>query len=129
MKAVVAAFKQEKALVGAFSVITNLRICFGWNFLKHGNYTQHTLPRPPLPRQLVPGEGEVRDLRGAAVLETRRLAAGEEAVEVGAGAARPRDLPRAQRRRHDVAPRRAAVARLAAVVPHAEAAMTSLVTS
>ena len=35
MKAVVAAFNQEKALVGAFSVITNLRICFGWNFLKH----------------------------------------------------------------------------------------------
>ena len=26
MKAVVAAFKQEKALVGAFSVITNLRV-------------------------------------------------------------------------------------------------------
>ena len=25
----------EKALVGAFSVITNLRICFGWNFLRH----------------------------------------------------------------------------------------------
>ena len=35
MKAVVAAFNQEKALVGAFSVITDLRICFGWNFLKH----------------------------------------------------------------------------------------------
>ena len=35
MKAVVAAFNQEKALVGAFSVITSLRICFGWNFLKH----------------------------------------------------------------------------------------------
>ena len=35
MKAVVAAFNQEKALVGAFSVIMNLRICFGWNFLKH----------------------------------------------------------------------------------------------
>ena len=35
MKAVVAAFNQEKALVGAFSVITKLRICFGWNFLKH----------------------------------------------------------------------------------------------
>ena len=35
VKAVVAAFNQEKALVGAFSVITNLRICFGWNFLKH----------------------------------------------------------------------------------------------
>ena len=35
VKAVVAAFNQEKTLVGAFSVITNLRICFGWNFLKH----------------------------------------------------------------------------------------------
>ena len=35
MKAVVAAFNQEKALVGAFSEITNLRICFGCNFLKH----------------------------------------------------------------------------------------------
>ena len=32
MKAVVAAFNQEKALVGAFSVITNLRMQFGWNF-------------------------------------------------------------------------------------------------
>ena len=31
MKAVVAAFNQEKALVGAFSVITT----FGWTFLKH----------------------------------------------------------------------------------------------
>jgi len=29
VKAVVAAFNQEKALVGAFSVITNLRIEFG----------------------------------------------------------------------------------------------------
>ena len=38
MKAVVAAFNQEKALVGAFSVITNLRMQFGCNFLKH--YTQ-----------------------------------------------------------------------------------------
>ena len=38
MKAVVAAFNQEKALVGAFSVITNLRMFFGWNFLKH--YTE-----------------------------------------------------------------------------------------
>ena len=31
MKAVIAAFNQEKALVGAFSVITPI----GWNFLKH----------------------------------------------------------------------------------------------
>ena len=30
MNAVVAAFNQEKALVGAFSVITNLRIAFVW---------------------------------------------------------------------------------------------------
>ena len=35
MKAVVAAFNQEKALVGAFSVITNLWMQFGWNFFKH----------------------------------------------------------------------------------------------
>ena len=35
MKAVVAAFNQEKALVGAFSVITNLQMQFGCNFLKH----------------------------------------------------------------------------------------------
>ena len=35
MKAVVAAFNQEKSLVGAFSVITNLRMQFGCNFLKH----------------------------------------------------------------------------------------------
>ena len=39
MKAVVAAFNQEKALVGAFSVITKLRMQFGWNFLKH--YWKH----------------------------------------------------------------------------------------
>ena len=31
MKAVVAAFNQEKALVGAFSVIMNLRIAFVWS--------------------------------------------------------------------------------------------------
>ena len=41
MKAVVAAFNQEKALVGAFSVITNLRMQFGCNFLKH--YSHDTL--------------------------------------------------------------------------------------
>ena len=35
VKALVGAFNQEKALVGALSVITNLRICFGCNFLKH----------------------------------------------------------------------------------------------
>ena len=41
MKAVVAAFNQEKALVGAFSVITNLRMEFGCNFLH-----RHRLPLP-----------------------------------------------------------------------------------
>ena len=41
VKAVVAAFNQEKALVGAFSVFTNLR----WNFLKH--YWEHFIfPTP-----------------------------------------------------------------------------------
>ena len=35
MKAVVAAFNQEKALLGAFSVITNLRTQFECNFLRH----------------------------------------------------------------------------------------------
>ena len=35
VKAVVAALNQEKALVGAFSVITNLRMQFGCNFLDH----------------------------------------------------------------------------------------------
>ena len=36
MKAVVAAFNQEKALVGAFSVITNLR--FGWTFVSSSTH-------------------------------------------------------------------------------------------
>ena len=31
VKALVGAFNQEKALVGAFSVITNLRMQFGWS--------------------------------------------------------------------------------------------------
>ena len=35
MKAQVGAFNQEKALVGAFSVITNLRMQFGCNFLRY----------------------------------------------------------------------------------------------
>ena len=35
MKAVEAAFNQEKALVGAFSVITNLQMQCGCNFFKH----------------------------------------------------------------------------------------------
>ena len=43
MKAVVAAFNQEKALVGAFSVNTNLRMQFGCNFLKH--YIQARMSR------------------------------------------------------------------------------------
>ena len=56
MKAVVAAFNQEKALVGAFSVITNRRIEFGWNFLKH----YWSLPRPHLLQAAGAGGGQVR---------------------------------------------------------------------
>ena len=45
MKAVVAAFNQEKALVGAFSVITNLRMerfeALAWTRLKSAQYLLH----------------------------------------------------------------------------------------
>ena len=54
MKSVVAAFNQEKALVGAFSVITNLRMQFGWNFLKHySRMTEGIIPAEML-EQLAP---------------------------------------------------------------------------
>ena len=59
MKAVVAAFNQEKALVGAFSVITNLRI------------------------ELFQALGQTRATCHAAHLT--RLARGAEAVRVGGG--------------------------------------------
>ena len=49
MKLVVAAFNQEKALVGAFSVIMNLRICFGWTFLEHMYAMFDNVGRPLLP--------------------------------------------------------------------------------
>ena len=39
MKAVVATFNQEKALVGAFSVITNLQMQFGCIFLRHAVFS------------------------------------------------------------------------------------------
>ena len=55
MKALVDYFNQEKALVGAFSVITNLRICFRWNFLKH-----YCLPSPPGQLILVSTCGKLR---------------------------------------------------------------------
>ena len=41
MKAVVAAFNQEKALVGAFSVITNLRIDFVSSSTAHPHLGRH----------------------------------------------------------------------------------------
>ena len=47
MKAVVATFNQEKALVGAFSVITNLRMQFGCNFLKHYNQGKGRIKQLP----------------------------------------------------------------------------------
>ena len=56
MKAVVAAFNQEKALVGAFSVITNLRIAFVWS--TRGDPTTHCLPCPRLPGYSVWWQGQ-----------------------------------------------------------------------
>ena len=61
MKAVVAAFNQEKALVGAFSVITNLRMQLfealegrvrrkSALFKRHAAVSQHILVRP-IPQQ------------------------------------------------------------------------------
>ena len=43
VKALVGNFNLEKALVGAFSVITNLRMQFGCNFLKHYLQPLHRL--------------------------------------------------------------------------------------
>ena len=62
MKAVVAAFNQEKALVGAFSVITNLRMQFGCNFLKH-YLTRYPCSVSPLMGPILAGifGGAVRD--------------------------------------------------------------------
>ena len=70
MKAVVAAFNQEKALVGAFSVITNLRMELFEALLstvqlqhrapaRHGAAAaDHELPRPKLPGRDLPGGGQ-----------------------------------------------------------------------
>ena len=44
MKAVVAAFNQEKALVGAFSVITNLRMDLFQALVDTGQSCQHCVP-------------------------------------------------------------------------------------
>ena len=44
MKAVVAAFNQEKALVGAFSVITNLRMELFEALVDTGQSGQHCVP-------------------------------------------------------------------------------------
>ena len=52
MKAVVAAFNQEKALVGAFSVITNLRIAFVWISSHQHGTTGRKWPPPPRHRGL-----------------------------------------------------------------------------
>ena len=57
MKAVVAAFKQEKALVGAFYVLTNLRM-----ELFQALMSRCPLPRPPTHRhqrdlRVSPGDG------------------------------------------------------------------------
>ena len=56
MKAVVAAFNQEKALVGAFSVITNLRMDLFESLLSR-------LAAPDLPRLHAQGDQLEVDLR------------------------------------------------------------------
>ena len=78
MKAVVAAFNQEKALVGALSVITNLRICFGWNFLKHYKealaavLTRHVVAGAALRgRDVPPGATQLTTAGGEEVTLTR----------------------------------------------------------
>ena len=72
----------------------------------------------PLARELV--TTSLSHLDWAAVRETRGLAAGQEPVEVGAGAGRPGDLSRAQGRGHDEAARAAAVTGLLPIMSHAE---------
>ena len=52
MKAVVAAFNQEKALVGAFSVITNLRMDFFEALMRIGSYHAAMINDWRLARQL-----------------------------------------------------------------------------
>ena len=57
MKAVVAAFNQEKALVGAFSVITNLRmelfeaLLYTTEGLRKGQCTDGLGPQPTFPKR------------------------------------------------------------------------------
>ena len=68
MKAVVAAFNQEKALVGAFSVITNLRMELFEALLASNaaDYAVHTAAAPPHSRDreesLHTAPAAVRDL-------------------------------------------------------------------
>ena len=72
MKAVVAAFNQEKALVGAFSVITNLRMELFEaavasvprphlaNLLPQVRHRSFT-PRPPLPTRAPPSDLQLQE--------------------------------------------------------------------
>ena len=87
MKAVVTAFNQEKALVGAFSVITNLRMIF----LKHySEYVGHNNITWPL--LVSPSTQLVALLRGpdCGVLHPPdEIPRGGVAVVVGVGAAQP----------------------------------------
>ena len=87
MKAVVAAFNQEKALVGAFSVITTLRMQFGCNFLRHVGHNNITWPL-----LVSPSTQLVALLRGpdCGVLHPPdEIPRGGVAVVVGVGAAQP----------------------------------------
>ena len=91
-----------------------------------GTIAQATLDigREPLTWQHLVGAGAiVRHLGGSPVLETVRLVAGQEPVEVGPGAVGPGDLAAAQGRRHDVAARSATVPILLTIVTHAKTEM------
>ena len=68
MKAVVAAFNQEKALVGAFSVITNLRM----ELFEELHTPPLTRKEPPMP--------QVASSAGKLLIETKSAAARRTAV-------------------------------------------------
>ena len=92
MKAVVAAFNQEKALVGAFSVITNLRMELFEalvDTMMHGPWARATprqTPHPPRPHQVY-GLQELLEAELLAVVlvqdSEHEVGRGHAVVEVG----------------------------------------------
>ena len=93
MKAVVAAFNQEKALVGAFSVITNLRMELFQALVKLLTCSA-LLPEPPVGDH---GHGAAVEAAGAAARAAARTARTRARAEAGGRAHvtchGPRDIP------------------------------------